>query len=76
MKNYQWTDYTAPVITKVSDGFVSFYDHPDLLDLAPGDIVHYEDKDSRITYEVVRVELANERDYDERLRKVTARRIR
>lgn len=73
MKTYQWTDYTCPDLSFYERDKVEFFDHPDLLDLSVGDQIHYKSLVLNANFVVFRVELANLRDYDERLRRVQAR---
>lgn len=74
-KIFGWTDYTAPDFRLLPNGEIHFYDHPDLLDLKPGDMIHYSTRLSVTVFEIKAVSPADLRDYDPGLQRVVAIRV-
>lgn len=74
-KVYGWTDYTAPDFRLLPNGEIHFFDHPDLLDLKPGDMIHYSTRLSVTIFEIKAVSPTESRDYPPGLQRVVAIRV-
>ena len=75
-KLFLWEDVSAPPLIVKEDGAViAFYDYPDLWNFRINDQIHYKTRLGVTIFQVEKVEPANELNFPERMRKVTARKM-